>query len=293
MIWGWCCALPYPLCAHECTYCFTDESWNSSSQRVHFSATSPYLPSFPFFPFWCFKSPGCLFISHISSAQRNSSSPRGRLWSPGTVQNNNNNSNNSIILLFSSNVPFFWCFSSFYKGLCFSSTSALYFSNNTVAYFICTALNWVMAMPWANLQKCCSYLPRAEAGGEPAVLPFLFLLHKLWMLELGQWEACGWGANSCSVWQPLSRADGNLQWLQESCCLNKLRVSPTDSAEGQVGCRSHIDQPRLSNPGCWTPPGKWGMHWSFSSLSDEWKGCCRHPAQHLPALHFSCMKTQH
>lgn len=32
-----------------------------------------------------------------------------------------------------------------------------------------------MAMPWANLQEYRSYLPRAEAGGEPVVLPFLFL----------------------------------------------------------------------------------------------------------------------
>lgn len=139
-----------------------------------------YLPSFPFFPLWCldwepFKSRGCLFISQISSAQHDSSSLTGWLWSLSTVQNNNHNSNNNIKLLFSSNVPFFWCFWSFYKALYFSNTTALYFSNNTVAYFICTALNWVMAMPRANLQKYRSYLPKAEADGEPAVLPFLFL----------------------------------------------------------------------------------------------------------------------
>lgn len=182
-MWGWCCALPCPLCAQQCPYWSTAESWNSSSQLQHFSGTSFYLPSFPFFPLRCldwepFKSTGCLFISHIFSAQHNSSSPWGRLWSPGIVQNNNNNNSHNNFRLFSSNVPFFWCFWSFYKVLYFSNTTALYFSNNTVAYFICTALNWVMAMPWARLQKCCSYLPGAEAGGELAVLPFLFLLHK-------------------------------------------------------------------------------------------------------------------
>lgn len=46
-----------------------------------------------------------------------------------------------------------------------------------------------MALPQATLEKCCSYLPRAEVGGEPVVLPFLFLLHKLQMLELGLGEA--------------------------------------------------------------------------------------------------------
>lgn len=30
-------------------------------------------------------------------------------------------------------------------------------------------------MPWAALQEFCSYLPGAEAGGEPVVLPFLYL----------------------------------------------------------------------------------------------------------------------
>lgn len=30
-------------------------------------------------------------------------------------------------------------------------------------------------MPWATLQEFSSYLSEAEAGGEPVVLPFLYL----------------------------------------------------------------------------------------------------------------------
>lgn len=63
-----------------------------------------------------------------------------------------------------------------------------------------------MAMPWANLQEYRSYLPGAEASGEPVVLPFLFLLQDYTspkMLQRGMWDANERGANSRSVWQLL------------------------------------------------------------------------------------------
>lgn len=70
MMWGWCCALPCLLCTQEYPYWFTDESWNLCSQQQHFSGTSLYLLSFPFFPLLFLgrepsKITGYVFISHI------------------------------------------------------------------------------------------------------------------------------------------------------------------------------------------------------------------------------------
>lgn len=150
-----------------------------SPETIVFDGTFLYLSFFPFFPLcysdWePFKGMICLLISYVSSAQHNSSSPTGRLWSTGSIPNNNkhsNNNNNNTRLLFCSSSSFLLVFWTFYKDF--------FFSRNAVAYFAFSTLNWVMVLPQATLVKCCSYLPRAEAGGEPVVLPFLFLLHKL------------------------------------------------------------------------------------------------------------------
>ena len=148
-----------------------------------------------------------------------------------------------------------------------------------------------MAMPCALLQKCCSYLPRAEAGGEPAVLPFLFLLHRPEMLELGLWEASEWSANSCSVWQLLGRADGNLQWLQERCCLKRsesVRLtarrerSPAGTTLPSHGWVIWGAEPLQGNGECFEVPFLFWMSWRDTEGT-----------QRFPALYFSCMKTQH
>lgn len=146
----------------------------------------------------------CLFISCINSANR---SPILQEGSAVQAQHK------TIIIV----IILSYCSLQMFRSSGASVRLTLFLSS--VAYFICTVLHWVMAVPLAILQEYPPYLPRAETNEEPAVLLFLFLFQGCTSLHAWTWALRRQHVR-CKLALP---GRGKLQQLWEASCLEKLK----------------------------------------------------------------------